>query len=162
MKQQFHALHQEYSSIQDQLSTVNRQSHEKDLRLAQMNSELENLQHRLKVDTANHKIDLAKVQREYLQQQEQFKLQIQGSSLFLSVPMKSFSNSSFSLDLEEKLSTVNSEKTKLQLTIQEKEHQLLTSIQSTREDEWKKISEITNEKFLHRRCLSIDHLHQCH
>lgn len=43
---------------------------------------------------------------------------------------------------------MNSDKSKLQLTIQEKEHQLLTNIQLTREDEWKKMSEITNEKFV--------------
>jgi hypothetical protein len=32
------------------------------------------------------------------------------------------------------------------LNIQEKEHQLLASVQAAREEEWKNISEITNEK----------------
>lgn len=50
------------------------------------------------------------------------------------------------LELEEKISVLNSDKAKLQLNIQEKEHNLLRNIQSTREEEWKKISEITNEK----------------
>lgn len=147
MKQQFNQIHQELSSVQDQLTRVNRQIHDKDLRLAQLNSDLENLQHRFKLDTANHKIDLAKVQREYLEQQEQYKLQIQGfisSTTGFSFYFRRFSR----LDLEEKLSAVNSDKNKLQLTIQEKEHQLLTNIQLTREDEWKKMSEITNEKFV--------------
>jgi hypothetical protein len=51
-----------------------------------------------------------------------------------------------SLDLEEKIALLTSDKAKLQLTIQEKEHQLLTNIQAAREEEWKKISELTNEK----------------
>ena len=49
--------------------------------------------------------------------------------------------------MEEKISNMNSDKTKLQLLIQEKEHQILTIIQSNREEDWKKIQEITNEKY---------------
>ena len=145
MKQQFNSIHQELASSQDQLTRMNRQCHDKDLRLAQLNSELENVQHRLKVDTANHRIDLAKVQREYLEQHEQVKLRIEGLHLSPCRTERSFQRVS-SLDLEEKISALNADKSKLQVTIQEKEHQLLTNIQSTREDEWKKISEITNEK----------------
>jgi hypothetical protein len=52
----------------------------------------------------------------------------------------------FFLELEEKIALLTSDKSKLQLIIQQKEHHLLTSVQATREDEWKKISEITNEK----------------
>ncbi len=57
---------------------MNRQLHERDLRIAQINSEYENIQHRYKVEVANHKIDLAKVQRDQLEQQEQLKTNIQG------------------------------------------------------------------------------------
>ena len=53
----------------------------------------------------------------------------------------------FVLEFEEKVAILTSDKAKLQLTIQEKEHNLLTSVQAAREDEWKKISEITNEKY---------------
>lgn len=52
----------------------------------------------------------------------------------------------FSLELEEKIALLTSDKSKLQLSIQEKERQLVTSIQAAREEDWKKISEITNEK----------------
>ena len=110
--------------------------------MTQLQSELDNLQHRLKLDAANHKIEVAKAQRELLQQHEQDNLRIQGRyEHHLS------SHSPISrLELEEKLAALQSDKSKLQSTIQEKEHQLLTTVQATREDEWKKISEITNEK----------------
>ena len=52
----------------------------------------------------------------------------------------------FSLELEEKIALLTADKAKLQLSIQGKEHHLLASVQAAREDEWKKISEITNEK----------------
>ncbi|CAF1914171.1 unnamed protein product [Rotaria magnacalcarata] len=94
LKQQLAATHHELTSISEQLTSTNRQIHEKDLRIAQISSDYENIQHRLKVEVANHKIDLAKIQREQLEQHEQLKIHIQ----------------------------------------------------ATREDEWKKISEITNEK----------------
>ena len=57
---------------------MNRQVHEKDLRIAQINSEYENIQHQYKLEVANHKIDLAKVQRDQLEQQEQLKTHILG------------------------------------------------------------------------------------
>ncbi|CAF1539285.1 unnamed protein product [Rotaria sp. Silwood1] len=130
LKQQLTTTHHELTSVSEQLTTANRQLHERDLRFAQINSEYENIQHRFKVEVANHKIDLAKVQREQLEQQEQLKLHIQG----------------LVLELEEKIAVLTSDKSKLQLNMQEKEHNLLTSVQAVREDEWKKISEITNEK----------------
>lgn len=74
--------HQELISVSEQLTTANRQLHEKDLRIAQINSEYENLQHRFKIEIANHKIDLAKLQREQLEQQEQLKIYIQGLFFF--------------------------------------------------------------------------------
>ena len=74
MKQQLTTTHQE-------LTTVNRQLHEKDFRLAQISLEYENLQHRFKVEVINHKIDLAKVQRDQLEIQEQSNTRIQGSLL---------------------------------------------------------------------------------
>ncbi|CAF0971254.1 unnamed protein product [Rotaria magnacalcarata] len=126
LKQQLAATHHELTSISEQLTSTNRQIHEKDLRIAQISSDYENIQHRLKVEVANHKIDLAKIQREQLEQHEQLKIHIQ--------------------ELEENIVLLTSDKAKLQLNIQEKEHNLLTSVQATREDEWKKISEITNEK----------------
>ncbi|CAF1558590.1 unnamed protein product [Adineta ricciae] len=126
LKQQLTSTHQELTSVSEQLSTVNRQLHERELRIAQINSDYENLQHRYKLEVANHKIELAKVQRDQLEQQEQLKTHVQ--------------------ELEEKIASLSSDKTKLQLTIQEKEHNLLTNVQAAREDEWKKISEITNEK----------------
>jgi hypothetical protein len=52
--------------------------HERDLRIAQINSDYENIQHRFKIEVANHKIDLAKVQRDQLEQHEQLKTHIQG------------------------------------------------------------------------------------
>jgi len=55
-------------------------------------------------------------------------------------------NTKFSLDLEERIALLTSDKSRLQLNIQEKEHQLLTSVQAVREEEWKKMSELTNEK----------------
>ena len=51
----------------------------KNLRIAQINSDNENLQHRFKVEVANHKIDLAKLQRDFLQQQEQLNLRVSRS-----------------------------------------------------------------------------------
>ncbi|CAF1452548.1 unnamed protein product [Rotaria sordida] len=126
LKQQLTTIHQELTSISEQLTTANRQLHEKDFRIAQINTEYENIQHQFKVEVANHKIDLAKTQRQHLQQQEQLKFHIQ--------------------ELEEKIAALTSDKSKLKLNIQEKEHNLLTSIQAAREDEWKNISEITNEK----------------
>ncbi len=50
------------------------------------------------------------------------------------------------LELEEKVALLTSDKARLQLMIQEKEHHLLVNVQAAREDEWKKISEVTNEK----------------
>ncbi|UJR07569.1 hypothetical protein I4U23_011856 [Adineta vaga] len=126
LKQQLTTTHQELTSVSEKLATVNRQVHERDLRLAQINSDYENIQHRHKLDAANHKIDIAKVQRDQLEQQEQLKTHIQ--------------------ELEEKIASLIADKSKLQLTIQEKEHNLLTSVQAAREDEWKKITELTNEK----------------
>ncbi|CAF1114562.1 unnamed protein product [Adineta ricciae] len=126
LKQQLTSTHQELTSVSEQLTTVNRQLHERELRIAQINSDYENLQHRYKLEVANHKIELAKVQRDQLEQQEQLKTHVQ--------------------ELEEKIASLTSDKAKLQLTIQEKEHNLLTNVQAAREDEWKKISEITNEK----------------
>ena len=110
-----------------------------------MNSDYENLQHRFKIETANQKIDSAKLQREFLEQQEQFKIQIQG---FIKRILSLFSDDfvSFRFRIRRKNLRIESDKSRLQKTIQEKEHQLLTNIQLTREDEWKKISEITNEK----------------
>ncbi|CAF3875567.1 unnamed protein product [Adineta steineri] len=126
LRQQLTKTHHEFTSTSDQLATINRQLHERELRISQINSEYENIQHRYKLEVANHKIDLAKVQRDQLEQQEQLKIHIQ--------------------ELEEKIGLLSSDKAKLQLVIQEKEHHLLTSVQAAREDEWKKISEITNEK----------------
>ena len=125
------------------MTTVNRQLHERELRIAQINSDYENLQHRYKLEVANHKIELAKVQRDQLEQQEQLRTHVQGSFnhiLFNRHRMCLY------LELEEKIASLTSDKAKLQLTIQEKEHNLLTNVQAAREDEWKKISEITNEK----------------
>jgi hypothetical protein len=48
--------------------------------------------------------------------------------------------------LEEKIAVLTSDKARLQLTVQEKEHHLLSNVQAVREDAWKAISEITNEK----------------
>jgi hypothetical protein len=50
--------------------------------MAQINSEYENIQHRFKVEVANHKIELAKVQRALLEQQEQLNIHIQGLTSF--------------------------------------------------------------------------------
>ncbi len=61
---------------------MNRHLHERDLRIAQINSEYENIQHRFKVETANHKIDLAKAQRDQIERQEQLNTHIQGSSVY--------------------------------------------------------------------------------
>ena len=74
--------HQELTSASEQLATVNRQLHERDLRLAQINSEYENLQHRFKLEVANHKIDLAKVQRDQLEHQEHANTRVQGSLIY--------------------------------------------------------------------------------
>ena len=81
MKQQLASLHQELASTSDQLATVNRQVHERDLRLAQISSDYENIQHRFKLQEANRKLDLAKVQRDFLEQQEQLKLHAQGETV---------------------------------------------------------------------------------
>ena len=62
---------------------MNRQLHERDLRIAQINSEYENIQHRFKVEVANHKIELATVQRNQLEQQEQLNIRVQGWNIFL-------------------------------------------------------------------------------
>ncbi len=142
MKQQLTNTHQELTSVSEQLTTISRQLHERDHRLAQINSEYENIQHRFKLEVANHKIDLAKVQRDQLEKQEQLNTHIQGLPLRLHDPPWKLSF----LDLEERIAVLNSDKSKLQLNIQEKEHQLLASVQAAREEEWKKISEITNEK----------------
>ena len=83
MRQQLVNIHQELTSVSEQLTTSNRQLHERDLRLAQTNSEYENLQHRFKLEVANHKIELAKVQRDQLEKQEQLNLHVQGSSSWL-------------------------------------------------------------------------------
>lgn len=78
MKQQLNTIHQELTSTSEQLTTSNRQLHERDLRLAQVNSDYENLQHRFKLEVANHKIELARVQRDQLEKQEQLNLRVQG------------------------------------------------------------------------------------
>ena len=48
--------------------------------------------------------------------------------------------------MEERIALFTADKSKLQLTIQEEEHHLLASVPAAREDEWKQISEITDEK----------------
>jgi len=78
LKQQLNTTHQELASTSEQLAAVNRQLHERDLRLAQINSEYENLQHRFKLEVANHKIELAKAQRDQLEKQEQLNTNVQG------------------------------------------------------------------------------------
>lgn len=80
LRQQLVTIHQELTSVSEHLTTSNRQLHERDLRLTQINSEYENLQHRFKLEVANHKIELAKVQRDQLERQEQLNLHVQGSS----------------------------------------------------------------------------------
>lgn len=80
MRQQLVTIHQELTSVSEQLTTSNRHLHDRELRLTQINSEYENLQHRFKLEVANHKIELAKVQRDQLGKQEQLNLHVQGSS----------------------------------------------------------------------------------
>ena len=95
MKQQLNTLHQELTSKSEQLTTSNRQLHERDLRLAQINSDYENLQHRFKLEVANHKIELAKVQRDQLEKQEQLNLHVQGeifSIRFNKIPLSLLKN----------------------------------------------------------------------
>jgi hypothetical protein len=50
------------------------------------------------------------------------------------------------VELEEKLSVAGADKARLQLNMHDKERQLLATVQATREDEWKKITEISNDK----------------
>ena len=69
------------TNASEQLATLQRHSHEKDRRIAQLQSELDNLQHRLKLDSANQKIELAKVHRQLLEQHQQDQLRIQGLTL---------------------------------------------------------------------------------
>jgi hypothetical protein len=75
---------------------VNRHLHERDLRIAQINSEYENIQHRFKVEVANHKIDLAKTQRDQIERQEQLNTHIQGSSGYGIFKLSAKMNLSFS------------------------------------------------------------------
>lgn len=72
------------ATVSERLASTSRQLHEKDLRLTQLNTEQENLQHRFKVEVANHKIDLAKIQREHLEQQEKLRLENQGKPFVVS------------------------------------------------------------------------------
>ena len=81
MRQQLATLHHELASTSEQLTTVNRQVHERDLRLSQITSDYDNIQHRFKLQEANRKLDLAKVQRDFLEQQEQLKLHAQGEPI---------------------------------------------------------------------------------
>ena len=85
-------LHQELTSTSEQLTTSNRQLHQRDLRLAQVNSEYENLKYRFKLEVANQKIELAKVQRDQLEKHEQVSLHLQGgifSFRFNEIPLLS-------------------------------------------------------------------------
>ncbi|CAF1112719.1 unnamed protein product [Didymodactylos carnosus] len=126
LRLQLSNVHKELTSTSEQLASTVKKLHEVELKQTLTLTEYNDYKHRFKLEIANHKIDIAKQYGDHIQREEHFNLEIQ--------------------NLNEKIMILESDKAKLQLNLQEKERLSLATIQATREEEWKKISEITNEK----------------
>lgn len=129
LKQQTDSLHKEIMSLNDDIAESVRKAHDFERENTKLKLSMDEIQHTCKRDVANLKLEMVKERGEQNKTKEMLLNQIE--------------------DLKLKLEIAEGNLATQRKLIEEKEREITKAMNTVNDDNWSKINELTNEKYIH-------------